>query len=112
MVIGSQNFELLNTISQSLAGRTAIVKLLPFSLAEVGESTEILSLEHLLYSGFYPRIYDMGLNPTEALGFYVNTYVDRDLRTLLNGANIIIGLQKMTCETMPKGVCGGAFCNF
>ncbi len=84
VVTGSQNFELLNTISQSLAGRTAIVKLLPFSLAEVGESTEILSLDQLLYSGCYPRIYDMGLNPTEALSFYVNTYVERDLRTLLN----------------------------
>ncbi|MBN1836618.1 MAG: DUF4143 domain-containing protein, partial [Spirochaetales bacterium] len=42
------------------------------------------TLEDLLYTGFYPRIFDRKLNPTEACSFYVSTYVERDLRQLLN----------------------------
>jgi len=84
IVTGSQNFELLNTISQSLAGRTAIVKLLPLSLSEIRRTNQISSMDKFLYTGGYPRIYDMNLDPTEALAFYVSTYVERDLRTLIN----------------------------
>lgn len=84
IVTGSQNFELLNNISQSLAGRTAIVKLLPFSLSEIRQINKVLSVDHSLYMGGYPRIYDMGQDPTEALAFYVSTYVERDLRMLIN----------------------------
>jgi len=84
IITGSQNFELLNTVSQSLAGRTALAKLLPFSLEEISR-TNILpaSINSLLYHGAYPRIYDRRLNPTEALSFYFNTYVERDLRQLI-----------------------------
>ncbi len=84
IITGSQNFELLNTVSQSLAGRTAIARLLPFSLAEIASLQSIKSIDELLYQGFYPRIYDKHLNPTEALSFYFNTYVERDLRLLIN----------------------------
>lgn len=84
IITGSQNFELLNTVSQSLAGRTALVRLLPLSVAEVRKTGKIASLDQLLYRGGYPRIYDQDLNPTEALAFYVGTYVERDLRMLIN----------------------------
>lgn len=85
ILTGSQQFELLETISQSLAGRTALVRLLPFSLAEAyGADLKKVALNQVLYTGFYPRIFDKGLNPTEAMGFYVNTYVERDLRMLIN----------------------------
>jgi len=85
ILTGSQQFELLETISQSLAGRTALVKLLPFTLAEAYGNKKILpALEKVLYTGFYPRIFDKKLNPTEAMSFYVNTYVERDLRMLIN----------------------------
>ncbi|MBU0480464.1 MAG: ATP-binding protein [Proteobacteria bacterium] len=84
ILTGSQNFELMNTVSQSLAGRTALVRLLPFSLAEIASLQEIDSIDKLLYQGFYPRIYDKKLNPTEALSFYFSTYVERDLRLLIN----------------------------
>ena len=84
ILTGSQNFELLNTVSQSLAGRTALARLLPFSLAEIATLQSIDSIDELLYQGFYPRIYDKNLNPTEALSFYFNTYVERDLRLLIN----------------------------
>jgi len=85
ILTGSQNFELLDTVSQSLAGRTALARLLPFSLEEIGRITKPPdSVDALLYTGGYPRIYDHHLNPTEALSFYFNTYVERDLRQLIN----------------------------
>lgn len=85
IITGSQNFELLDTVSQSLAGRTALVKLLPFSLEEIGRIARgPVSLDTLLYQGSYPGIYDRHLNPTEALSFYFSTYVERDLRQLIN----------------------------
>jgi uncharacterized protein len=83
ILTGSQQFELMNNLSQSLAGRTALVKLLPFSLKEAYQN-KIPSMEKVIYTGFYPRIFDKKLNPTEAMGFYINTYVERDLRLLVN----------------------------
>ena len=85
ILTGSQQFELLEGIAQSLAGRTALLRLLPFSLAEAyGSRLKDVDLDQVLYTGFYPRIFDKGLNPTEAMGFYVNTYVERDVRSLLH----------------------------
>jgi uncharacterized protein len=84
ILTGSQQFEMMTTISQSLAGRTALLKLLPFSIEELAATVPGLSVDHLLVSGFYPRIHDKGLNPTQALGDYLETYVERDLRQLIN----------------------------
>ena len=86
ILTGSQQFELLQTISQSLAGRTAIIKLLPLSM---GELPEVPSLRTLLYRGFYPRIVDLpDLNPSETLSFYTNTYLERDLRDIKEIKNL------------------------
>ena len=84
IVTGSQNFELLHNISQSLAGRSAIVKLLPLTLSEIRQFRKNPTIDQVLYTGCYPRIYDMDLDPTEAASFYVSTYVERDLRMLIN----------------------------
>ncbi len=83
ILTGSQNFEVFNTISQTLAGRTALVTLLPFSFNEIYKKSS-LSLDTLLQKGFYPRIHDKKLNPQEALSFYVSTYLERDIRSLIN----------------------------
>ena len=88
ILTGSQQFEVTNTINQSLAGRTALLKLLPFAYDEIYSFNSHPSMLDMLYQGFYPRIYDKKLNPTEALGFYLNTYVERDLRNLLNIKNL------------------------
>ena len=82
ILTGSQQFEVMNTINQSLAGRTGLLKLLPFSIPEILGTTLPESLDILLLKGFYPRIHDQGLNPTQALGDYYETYVERDLRQL------------------------------
>lgn len=84
IITGSQNFELLKNISQTLAGRTALATLLPFSYDEIYKDRKKINLDRLLFTGFYPRIHDKKLNPTEALSFYVSTYIDRDIRSLLN----------------------------
>ncbi|MBS0618811.1 MAG: ATP-binding protein [Spirochaetes bacterium] len=83
ILTGSQNFNLMANISQSLAGRTAILHLLPFSLAEAYPRTKP-ELEKMLVTGFYPRVVAKKLNPTEAMAFYASTYVERDVRQLLN----------------------------
>jgi len=83
ILTGSQQFEVMNRIAQSLAGRTAILKLLPFSIEELAAAGSLPVLNRLLFSGFYPRIHDAALDPTQALGDYVETYVERDLRQLV-----------------------------
>ncbi len=81
ILTGSSHFGISHSISQSLAGRTAIVTLLPFSYEEI-EHVASSGIDTLLYTGYYPRIYDRKLNPTQALRDYVATYVERDLRQM------------------------------
>jgi len=90
ILTGSQQFEVTHAINQSLAGRTAILKLLPFSFNELYDHKKLVSLSDILYSGFYPRIHDQKLIPTEALSFYLNTYVERDLRSLMHIENLAV----------------------
>ena len=86
ILTGSQQFELMRHVAQSLAGRTALLKLLPFTLCESVRARAgppaVKSLEGTLFKGFYPRIHHRGLDPTQALGDYFSTYIERDLRQL------------------------------
>lgn len=84
ILTGSAQFELISNINQSLAGRTAILRLLPFSSEEISSTISTYSLNKILFTGSYPRIFDKNLDPTEALSFYTNTYIERDVRQLLN----------------------------
>jgi len=85
ILTGSRQFELMSSINQSLAGRTAITRLLPFSLSEIySKKKKLPPLEKILYTGFYPRIFDKKLNPTETMSFYTTTYLERDVRSVLN----------------------------
>ena len=83
ILTGSQQFEVSNTINQSLAGRTALFKLLPFSLQEIQSGFPLPDIDSMLYKGFYPRLWEKNLNPTQALGDYFETYIERDLRQLI-----------------------------
>ncbi len=83
ILTGSHQFELNRHISQSLAGRTALLKLLPLSVAELSDAGEPTGVDHLLHNGGYPRIYADHLDPAVMLGDYFATYVERDLRQLL-----------------------------
>ncbi len=82
---GSQNFLLLHNISQSLAGRVALFKLLPFSLQEL-QNTKWYpkTTEEFLFKGMYPRLYDKKLAETQYYADYIETFVERDVRQLAN----------------------------
>lgn len=87
ILTGSQQFELMTQVSQSLAGRTALLRLLPLTLAEVAlmrpiDPQDPLALPTCLLNGFYPRVHDQSLPPSQAMGDYFSTYVERDLRQL------------------------------
>ena len=85
LLAGSHNFLLMENINQSLAGRTAILKLLPFSHAEMKES-EILprTVDDEIFNGGYPRLYDKDIAPSDYYPFYIQTYVERDVRLMKN----------------------------
>jgi hypothetical protein len=75
----------MSGISQSLAGRTAFVELMPFSVQELRVAGKMpASLEEMLFRGGYPPIYDRDLAPRIWLSAYVTAYVERDVRRLLN----------------------------
>ena len=82
---GSQNFLLLEKITQSLAGRVALFKLLPFSFEEL-KKENLLAQDWSVaaYKGLYPRIYDKDISPTDFYPNYIETYVERDVRNLIN----------------------------
>ena len=85
VLTGSQHFGLSQSISQSLAGRCGILTLLPPSLAELREFKNApADLFTLLWQGTYPRIYDRSIPAHRWLADYVTTYVQRDVRQILN----------------------------
>lgn len=89
IISGSQNLLLMQNIAQSLAGRVAIFNLLPLSLTELTHTPFAQpTYEDYILRGFYPRIYDRNLNPTTWLLDYIQTYVERDVRQLLNVSDL------------------------
>lgn len=86
---GSQNFLLLESISQTLAGRAAILKLLPFSISELQNDKLVPdTYEQLIYKGMYPGIYDRAIDPEFFYPSYINTYIERDVRQIKNIENL------------------------
>lgn len=85
LLAGSHNFLLMESVNQSLAGRTAILKLLPFSRSEMNDG-EVLpdTINKQIYYGAYPRVFDKGLTPVQFYPYYIQTYVERDVRQLKN----------------------------
>ncbi len=85
ILTGSQNLALLNTVSQSLAGRTAVLHLLPLDHGEVTRfERHPTTLEDALFAGGYPAIFEHGMNPSDWLASYVATYLERDARAVGN----------------------------
>ena len=82
ILTGSQQFDLMSGINQSLAGRVGLVELLPFSTHEVYE--QLGTIENVLYKGFYPPLYDRSFRPHVWYKDYVRTYIERDVRKLIN----------------------------
>ena len=84
LLTGSQQFGLMSGISQSLAGRSAFVELLPLSHAELVEAGQAPpTLDAMLFTGGYPALYDRPVSPRQWFPAYVTAYVERDVRQLL-----------------------------
>lgn len=88
ILTGSRQFEMMERVSQSLAGRTAIARLLPLSFAETPGLNDTTRPEEFIFKGFYPRIYHRNLDPREAYSFYLSTYLERDVRQMTQVADL------------------------
>lgn len=84
VLTGSHQPRLKAGVSQTLAGRTALVTLLPLSIEELNGVGIVLSRDEYILRGFLPAIYDRGQNPVDAYEAYYRTYVERDVRQLVN----------------------------
>jgi predicted AAA+ superfamily ATPase len=84
VLTGSQQFNLISQITQSLAGRVGTVELLPFSFIELKDNYPVNDLDTYLHTGCYPPIYDRSIKPGIWYEDYVRTYVERDVRQLIN----------------------------
>ena len=81
---GSQNFNLMKNITQSLAGRVGLFKLLPFDFSELKSSSLLpLNYTQIIVKGCYPTLYDRPIPTTAFYANYVETYVERDVTELL-----------------------------
>lgn len=92
ILTGSQNLLLLEKISQSLAGRTAVVKLLPLNQFELNELPDFnpVNYEELIFTGSYPGIYNDKILPSDFYSAYLETYIQRDVRQIQNIRNLSI----------------------
>jgi len=84
ILTGSRNFELMETVTQSLAGRTALLCLLPLSINELKTANIQYTIDQHLLKGFYPRVHAENLDPTKAYRNYYQTYIERDLKALIH----------------------------
>lgn len=89
ILTGSHQADLHHAISQSLAGRTALLRLLPLSLQEIRKAKIKDSLEEVMIKGGYPRIYKENLPLSSAYSSYFQTYVERDVRQILRIKDIL-----------------------
>lgn len=83
ILTGSSNFTLMERITQTLAGRAAVLSLLPLSLAELGGAPE-WTTSQLMIRGGYPGVWGDGKQPADVYGNYYTTYIERDLRQLVS----------------------------
>ncbi|HPY89986.1 MAG TPA: ATP-binding protein, partial [Lentisphaeria bacterium] len=88
LLIGSHQPQLSAGISQSLAGRTGLLRLLPLSIQELRQAGIILERDEYLYKGFMPRAYGTTLEQHTLYSDYFATYVDRDVRQIANLSNL------------------------
>lgn len=91
VLTGSHQLQLREAITQSLAGRTGILQLLPFSIAELQDGgIEFDDASRYLMQGFLPRIYDQKQRPYTAYANYFQTYVERDVRQLIKLKDVVL----------------------
>jgi hypothetical protein len=88
VLTGSNSLFIADKIAQSLAGRTRLLTILALKRDEIPTKLQKKNLDETMYAGSYPRIFDKKLNPTEWLADYYQTYIEKDVRQLLNIENL------------------------
>lgn len=83
ILTGSHQLALHEAITQSLAGRTAILKLLPLSMSELAQKHTTYTLDEYLFNGSYPRLYQSHIPPVKFYRDYTQTYLERDVRQMV-----------------------------
>ena len=96
ILTGSHQPGLHQSVSQSLAGRTAVMTLLPFSLAELRNYQNDWEPFDLIVKGAYPRLHEEGLKPSRFFNGYTQTYIERDVRAMINLKDLMSFQQFLT----------------
>ncbi len=99
---GSSDFLLMQSISQSLAGRVAVLRLLPLSIGELGKDADIPT-DELMWRGFYPAVWGDKKTPNMVYDSYVATYIQRDVRQILNIKDISLFQRFLTITASRVG---------
>ncbi|MDZ4696727.1 MAG: ATP-binding protein [Deltaproteobacteria bacterium] len=89
VLTGSQHFALSETVSQSLAGRVGLCELLPLSVTELAREDRLQDVWGTILYGGYPAIHDRKIDPGDWFSGYVATYVERDVRQILNVTDLV-----------------------
>lgn len=90
VLTGSQQASLAETIDESLAGRTSVLELLPLSIDEIASESKELTTDELILRGFMPELYRTRKDPTNYYRNYFRTYVERDVRRLVNVKDLLL----------------------
>ena len=88
ILTGSNQFLLEEKITQSLAGRVALLRLLPLSLQELERAKKIIPLNNMMFKGFYPQLYSENIKTNQFFNNYIETYVSKDVRLIKNISNL------------------------
>lgn len=88
VLTGSNNFLLVQKITQSLAGRTAVLSLLPLALSELNEDDRQQGLFEIIYRGLYPAVWSKNIPPQDVYRQYYSTYIQRDIQQVINIKNL------------------------
>ena len=90
VLTGSQQTELAAAVDESLAGRTSVLDLLPLSIPEIADAVQEMSTDALILRGFMPELYRTRKNATDYYRNYFRTYLERDVRRLVNVKDLIL----------------------
>lgn len=103
ILTGSHQLQLREAITQSLAGRTALLELFPFALGELSEEYTLKDRETMIFNGFMPRLHDKNIRPKRLYRDYFQTYVERDVRKLMAIATHL-SISSVTVKSLLRNI--------
>lgn len=111
VLTGSNNLQISQKVTQSLAGRTAILTLLPFSVAELNQEDQSLDDFEIMHRGFYPSVWANEMPAVDLYRQYYNTYIQRDIQQVMNIRHlaefrkfIVLSASRVGCEFNAKSI--------